>query len=124
MGYGMASNLRKQIPLSSTLFVYDVYRPLCDKFKIEFGGYGPIEIKGSIKETVEYAQVLVSSLPSLEAICEVYLDEATGVLAANPNPGRLVLDTSTMKQSSAAELAQQLAEAKAGFYVDAPVSVR
>jgi 3-hydroxyisobutyrate dehydrogenase len=124
MGYGMASNLRKKIPLSSTLFVYDVDRALCDKFKAEFSGHGPIETKESIKETVEYAQVLVSSLPSLEAVRDVYLDEASGVLAARPNSNRLIVETSTMEPSSATEVAQRLAEAKAGYYVDAPVSVR
>ncbi|OGE46975.1 hypothetical protein PENARI_c081G12066 [Penicillium arizonense] len=122
MGYGMASNLRKNIPLSSTLFVYDVDRAVCDKFKIEFSGHGPIETNESIKETVEYAHVLVSSLPSLGAVRDVYLDGATGVLAARPNPNRLIVETSTMETSSATEVAQKLAEAKAGYYVDAPVS--
>ncbi|KAJ5605309.1 hypothetical protein N7510_010463 [Penicillium lagena] len=122
MGYGMASNIRKKVPSSSTVFVYDVCRPQCEKFKNEFSGYGPIEIHDSVNKTVQKAQVLVSSLPSIEAAREVYLDAATGVLAASTNPDRLILETSTMEPSSAAEFAHKLAEAKVGFYVDAPVS--
>lgn len=109
--------------MSSTLSVYDVDCQLCDKFKIDFSVYRPIEINELIKATVEYAQVVVSSLPSLKAVYDVYLDEATGVFAARPDSNRLIVETSTMEPSSATEVTWKLAEAKARYYVDAPVSV-
>ncbi|EXJ89072.1 hypothetical protein A1O3_02136 [Capronia epimyces CBS 606.96] len=122
MGFGMASNIRKKIPSSSILYIYDVYQPTCDKFVAEFGQYGPIEITQSGKEVAANAQVLISSLPSLESVRTVYLDETTGVVAAPANPDRLLLECSTIESSVARELGEKLAAAKAGVYVDTPVS--
>jgi len=122
MGYGMASNVRKKIPSTSTLFIFDVYRPASEKFVAEHGELGPIVIAGSVKEATSTAKYVISSLPSTEIVRKVYLDETDGVLAAPADPERLILETSTVSSSTAKDLAGKLADAKAGIYVDTPVS--
>jgi len=124
MGYGMASNIRKKMPSTATFFIYDVYRPACDKFVAEYGQFGPITIAQSVKEATATANVVISSLPSTEIVRKVYLDETDGVLAAPADPERLILETSTVSSSTAKDIAGKLAAAKAGVYVDTPVSVR
>jgi len=122
MGYGMASNIRQKIPSSSVLYIYDVHRPACDKFVSEFRQFGPIFIAKSVKEAAANSKVLISSLPSIEAVRQVFLDEADGLIAAPADPERLILETSTNGSSLARELSTRLAEAQRGTFVDTPVS--
>jgi len=122
MGFGMASNIRQKISSSSVLYIYDVYRPTCDRFISEFGKFGPIEVTKSVKDAAVNSKVLISSLPSSEVLREVYLDEAKGLISAPADPERLILETSTIASSLARDLSEKLAAAKSGFYVDAPVS--
>jgi len=122
MGFGMASNIRQKIPSSSILYVYDVYTPTCDKFVSELSKFGPIEIAKSVKDAAANSKVLISSLPSTEAVRKVYFDEAEGVIAAPTDPNRLSLETSTIGSSLAREFSEKLAAAKSGTYIDAPIS--
>jgi len=122
MGYGMASNIRKKIPSSSVLYIYDVARPACDKFVSEFGQFGRIEIAQSVREAASNANVFISSLPSMEVVRKVYLDDGNGVLAAPTDPDRLLLESSTNETALAREISEKLAVASKGIYVDTPVS--
>jgi len=122
MGFGMASNIRQKMPSSSVLFIYDVYRPACDKFVSELSKFGPIEIAQSVKEAAANAKVLISSVRSTSDVRQVYLDDVVGVIAAPADPDRLILECSTIESSAAREVAEKLAAAKVGVYVDTPVS--
>ncbi|KAI9836023.1 MAG: hypothetical protein M1819_001634 [Sarea resinae] len=122
MGFGMASNIRQKMASSSVLFICDIHRPACDRFVSEFSQFGPIEIVPSAKEAAANAKVFISSLPSTAVIRKVYLDDADGVIAAPADPHRLILESSTTDVSSARGVAEQLAAAHAGCYVDTPVS--
>lgn len=122
MGFGMASNIRQKIPASSVLYVYDIFRPACEKFLSEFGHFGPIVIAESVVEVASNAKVLISSLPSSSVVRNVYLDETDGLIAATADPERLLLESSTIEMAFAQELAEKMAESGRGVYVDIPVS--
>ncbi|KAJ5779158.1 hypothetical protein N7457_006878 [Penicillium paradoxum] len=122
MGSGLARNLRQKIPSSSKLYIYDTNRAVCDKFVADFNECGPIEIVESPKEAAMHAKVVVSSLPSVEAVRAVYLSETDGCILAAPNANRLILETSTIEASVARELSVSLEAKGAGCYVDTPIS--
>uniref|UniRef100_A0A8H7NIM6 6-phosphogluconate dehydrogenase NADP-binding domain-containing protein n=1 Tax=Bionectria ochroleuca TaxID=29856 RepID=A0A8H7NIM6_BIOOC len=76
IGYGMASNLRKKIPASSTLRVLDLDQTIIQRLINEYGSYGKIEAASSAKDllTKVGAGVVLSSLPAGPHVRKVYLD--------------------------------------------------
>ncbi|KFY79212.1 hypothetical protein V499_01747 [Pseudogymnoascus sp. VKM F-103] len=122
MGYGMAMNIRKEIPNSSTLFITDVFRPSCEKFKAEFSSHGPIKILDSAREVAERALTIISIVPSANNVRQVYLDNEHGIIAAKANPDRLMLECSTIDVETARDVGETLVKANAGLYIDTPVS--
>lgn len=123
MGYGMAMNIRKKIPPTSTLFITDVFRPSCEKFHSEFSSHGAIEIVDSAREVAERAGIIISIVPAAKDVRQVYQDAQTGIIAASPNPERLMLECSTIDAETAKDVGEELGKANAGVYIDAPVSV-
>jgi 3-hydroxyisobutyrate dehydrogenase len=124
MGYGMASNLRKKMPSTFTLFIHDISEQVCHRFVSEFSQHGSIRIAHSAKHAAHAGACLfVSSLPSVAAVRNVYLDAADGLVGAPADPNRLILETSTIESSESQAIAETLSEAGAGRYLDAPVSV-
>lgn len=122
MGYGMASNIRKTIPSNSTLYVFDVYQPSCERFVHEFGSLGPIVVAGSAKDAVTESKVIVSMVPTAQNVREAYLDQKVGCVAAPEDPGRLFLECSTIDSASTREIGEVVRKSH-GHYVDSPVSV-
>jgi 3-hydroxyisobutyrate dehydrogenase-like beta-hydroxyacid dehydrogenase len=54
----------------------------------------------------------------------VYLDEKTGVIAANPGSGnKLFFEMSTIEASITREVGKQIMDAGFGTYFDSPISV-
>lgn len=123
MGYAMASNIRKKMPSSSTLFVNDINPSACERFKAEFGSFGPVEIVSTAREAVENSKFLVSIVPGAVDVKKVYLDEDTGVIASKADPERIMCECSTIDVKSTREVGEKLQERGSGTYVDTPVSV-
>lgn len=92
IGYGMASNLRKKLPPSTTLYVFDINQEVIQRLVTEFGSYGKIEVASSAKELANSVGTLLSSLPAGPHVTKVYLDSENGVIAANKNPDRLLIE--------------------------------
>lgn len=124
MGYGMASNIRQKISPQAKLYIYDVFQPTIDRFKTEFQSYGPIQAVQSPREAAESCSIIISIVPGADDVRQVYLDQSTGVIAAQLNPERLILECSTIDSKSSREVGQKLQSAGAGTYIDTPVSVR
>lgn len=124
MGYAMASNIRKKMPSSSTLYVYDVYRPSCERFASEYSATGPIVISDSVRDAAARAKTIVSIVPTADNVRQVFLDPVTGLVAAPPYPDRLILECSTIDAASARQVGATLAVSQHGHYIDTPVSVR
>ncbi|KAK6376231.1 hypothetical protein LTS17_007482 [Exophiala oligosperma] len=122
MGYAMAGNIRKKIPATSTLFIYDVHRPSCERFVSEYEAIGPVVITGSVKDLAITSEVVVSIVPTADNVRQVYLDQQNGLSAAPKNPQRLILECSTIESASTREIGETLKASGHGHYVDSPVS--
>ncbi|KAH8587003.1 3-hydroxyisobutyrate dehydrogenase-like protein [Bisporella sp. PMI_857] len=122
MGYEMAKNVRQKIPRESTLFIQDVNKDACEKFAAECISIGRIEIVGNAREVADAASVIISIVPAASHVKSVYLDAATGVIAAKGSAERLILECSTIDCETAREVGGRLSGAGAGTYVDTPVS--
>lgn len=53
MGYPMATQLRRKLPKSTSLIIYDVNRSPLDRFFEENRAFGPIQIATSSKEVCD-----------------------------------------------------------------------
>ncbi|KAJ5363605.1 uncharacterized protein N7496_009318 [Penicillium cataractarum] len=122
MGFGMAGNIRQKMQASATLYVFDINLEACEGFTAKFDQFGPIEIAKSVKEAARNAKVLISSLPSADAVREAYLGDTDCCIRTTRNLERLILDTSTIEPSTARELAKNVSETGVGYYVDTPLS--
>jgi 3-hydroxyisobutyrate dehydrogenase-like beta-hydroxyacid dehydrogenase len=122
MGYAMAANVRKKMNQSSTLYINDINASACSRFKAEYSACGPIEIVATAREAAENAKVLISIVPGGNDVRKVFLDEKDGVIAANKNEERMILECSTIDVNTTKEVGQKLKEAGTGTYIDAPVS--
>jgi 3-hydroxyisobutyrate dehydrogenase-like beta-hydroxyacid dehydrogenase len=123
MGYEMAKNVRQKMPSESTLFINDVAQAQCEKFVKDFQSLGAIEIVKTAREIAENSSIIVSIVPAATHVQDVYINDKTGVIAATPNPNRLILECSTIDSETAIELGTALKAAEAGTYIDTPVSV-
>ena len=123
MGYAMASNIRKKIASTSTVYVYDISRNSCERFASTYGESGPIVICDSVKDAAQSAKVVISIVPTAENVRQVYLDQHSGLVAARKDADRLILECSTIDSASTREVGEQLRGSENGFYVDVPVSV-
>jgi 3-hydroxyisobutyrate/3-hydroxypropionate dehydrogenase len=123
MGYGMATNIRKKMSKSSTMFVNDVNSEACQNFANELKSHGPIEIVATAKEAATRSPVLVSIVPAAQHVRQLYLDKENGVIAAPPRKDRLILESSTIDSDTHREVGKAIREAGVGSYYDAPVSV-
>lgn len=123
MGYGMASNLRKKMHKEKVLYIYDINFLACKKFKMEFEGYGSIEITGNAKDTAEHSIGVVSILPSAAVVRETFLNKTTGLVAAGKDEGRILLECSTIDSISTQDIGTDVMAQASGVYVDGPVSV-
>ena len=118
----MASNLRRKLPSSAVFHVYDVSAEACQRFVEEYSSYGEIKVAISSKDLANGCSTLLSSLPSTAIVRKVYLDTESGVIAANGDADRLMLEASTIDIEATQEVGQTLMEAGLGHFVDATVS--
>lgn len=122
MGFQMAGNVRKQMPPSATLHVFDVVSAACERFVETFSSFGAITIANSSKEVAEKSRTLISMVPNGDNARTVYLDQEKGVIAATKNPERLMLECSTIEVKVTQDIGKEIMDAGLGVYVDTPVS--
>lgn len=119
----MAANIRRKMPKSDTLYVFDIFRPACTNFVEEFSSFGPVEIVDSPREAAEGAETVISMVPGPREVEKVYLDASDGIVAASNATHRLLIECSTIDTPTARKVANAIKDAGRGVYVDAPVSV-
>ena len=122
IGYGMASNLRRKLPPSTTLYIYDINQDVIQRFISEFSSLGKVQAATSPKEVAFKAGTILSSLPAGPHVRKVYLDPKDGVIAATQAPNRLMIECSTMEIESTQEVGKTIIDAGLGTFVDATVS--
>lgn len=109
MGAGMAANLAKA---GVRVLAYDLVPAALDKAKAS-----GCEVAAGAAEAVREAQTVITMLPAGSHVRAVY----QGEVAANAQPGALLIDCSTIDVESARVVAKDLGER--GFrFADAPVS--
>jgi 3-hydroxyisobutyrate dehydrogenase len=118
----MASNLRKKLPADTILYIFDINPETIQRLKHEFGKYGKIEVASSPKDMANKVGTLLSSLPADPHVKKVYLDEKDGVIAANKNPNRLIIECSTIQIEFTQEVGKKIMNAGQGAFADATVS--
>lgn len=123
MGYAMASNTRKKMHESATLYINDINASARSRFKDEYSTHGPIEIVPTAREAAENAKVVISIVPGARVVKQVYLDDTDGVIAAERDEERVLCECSTIDVKSTKEVGEKLRERGLGTYVDTPVSV-
>lgn len=123
MGYHMASNIRKKIPATATLHIYDVNKAACERFATEHAKTGPIVIASSVKAAATDSTVVISIVSTADQVRQVYLDEREGLIAGSKNSDRLILECSTIDSASTAEIGKLVRASQYGCYIDSPVSV-
>ncbi|KAL2105883.1 hypothetical protein VUR80DRAFT_7599 [Thermomyces stellatus] len=122
IGYGMASNLRKKLPASTVLYVFDTNPSTIERLINELGSHGRIEAAPSPKELASLAGTVLSSLPAGPNVRQAYLDRDSGVVAAAKNADRLLIECSTIEVESTQEIGRTIIDAGVGTFVDATVS--
>jgi len=120
MGYAMASNLRKKLPPSTALYINDINASVLTRFVDQYSSYGPIVPVTTAREAAAHSKVLISIVPGAQDVKAVYLDEETGVIAADKDEERIMLECSTIDVESTKEVGRRLGGM--GVYIDAPVS--
>lgn len=123
IGHGIASNLRKKLPATTTVHINDVSDSICQTFKESYSQYGQVVIHSSPKSLMESGRpdVLLSSLPSTAIVRKVYLDRETGINAAAIQNRCLMIECSTIDIDDTIEIGQTMMQGNSTF-VDATVS--
>ncbi|EME47968.1 hypothetical protein DOTSEDRAFT_69785 [Dothistroma septosporum NZE10] len=125
MGYGMASNIRRNMSTSAILYINDPNADACKKFILENSNIGPVEPVATAMEAAKKATIIITMVPRPEHVREIYLDASTGVLAAaaHGNLSNLMcIESSTIDPATTRSVGKALTEAGVGTYIDAPVS--
>lgn len=125
MGYGMASNIRRNMSPSATLYINDPNPDACKSFILENSNVGPVEPVSTAMEAAKKATVIITMLPRSEHVNDIYLDASTGVLAAASHShlsNLMCIDSSTIDPGTTRAVGAALTEAGVGTYIDAPVS--
>lgn len=123
MGYNMAGNVRRKMSPTGTLFIHDVVRSACEKFKEEFGELGPVEIIDTAKAGVDQSETLITVVPRGVNVQEIYLQGSGAVINATKKPQRLIFECSTIDVKTTREVGEKVRQAGIGRYFDSPVSV-
>ena len=131
MGYAMATNVRKKLEKSCDMYVYDINREACERFKkeSEAASLGRVEVASSAKDVAQHAMTIISMIPAGKHVRETYLDNQNGVAAAldpanaETDKQRVYVECSTIDIETARDVGTKLKEMGMGTYVDCPVSV-
>jgi len=92
MGYPMAVQLRRKIPPTSKLCIFDVNEVVLHQFANETGEYGPIKVASNSREVAELSDFIISIVPEGTHVRTVYLEPEVGMLAAEDTSGKLFID--------------------------------
>jgi hypothetical protein len=111
MGYAMALNVRRKIPSSSKLYIYDISKSALEKFAQEIGSSGNVIIASSSKDVVDHAVLdslsLADSRTLLSLCCRKVHTSSLHSLPRKP-AALLPLPSPRNCSSTAAQLTQQL----------------
>ncbi|GAQ45196.1 hypothetical protein AtubIFM55763_006659 [Aspergillus tubingensis] len=70
----IAQNVRKSMPSTGRLYIFDVFRSSCERFQTEMEGISAVVVD-SAREAVEQAPMVISIVPNAADVRQLYLDE-------------------------------------------------
>jgi 3-hydroxyisobutyrate/3-hydroxypropionate dehydrogenase len=124
MGYGMALNLRRKLPPSTTLLLCEINTTRRDHFveQCENEGLGKLEVIQSPREIGgrEDVGVVVTMLPKAQHVEGVFLGE-DGLLAGGQGRDRFFIECSSINTEASTKLAEKVIS-NGDAFIDAPVS--
>lgn len=82
----MARNVRKSVPSTGRLYIFDVFRSACERSQTEMEGTGAVVVIDSAREAVEQAPTVIPIVPNAADVRQVYLNEENKVIAARRIP--------------------------------------
>ncbi|KAG5735498.1 hypothetical protein E4T56_gene11142 [Termitomyces sp. T112] len=126
MGYPMAAQLRRKLPASSQLFIFDIDDSVLNRFTQEMSGEWSVSVLRSAKEISEQSDFIITIVPEGSHVREVYLNPEVGLLAAHDISGKIFVDCSTIDPSTSLVIGEAVSSSAPlsttpRFY-DAPVS--
>ncbi|KAH8681086.1 3-hydroxyisobutyrate dehydrogenase [Xylariales sp. PMI_506] len=123
MGYQMAKNLQAKLAPSDSVRIFDLnkdaVRRLAEEMNTSQAGGAAVEVAQSVNEAAKDSDVVITCLPEPSHVKGVFSEILTPDL---PKKARIYIDSSTIDPSSSREVAEQVASAKQGQFVDAPMS--
>ncbi|CAK7236646.1 hypothetical protein SBRCBS47491_009709 [Sporothrix bragantina] len=122
IGFPMAVAVRRALDKKHTLYVFDVYKPSCERFKEQNCEFGPIEILKTPRDIATKASAVISMVPGPPEVKQIFLDKSTGMIGAPESSDRLFLECSTIDTETARFVSAEVEKARRGTYIDAPVS--
>jgi len=105
MGFPMAFQLRKKMPRSCMLTIYDidpvVSRRFVDAIQREIGSEGTedevkVAVANNAREVAEKSDCVITIVPEGAHVRDVFLTPVTGILTANDLSGKIFIDCSTI----------------------------
>ncbi|KAL5528337.1 hypothetical protein ACEPAF_7473 [Sanghuangporus sanghuang] len=124
MGWWMSLNLRKALPKSTKLFIYDIIPSILDNFaeNAKIYGLGEVVICNSSREVAINSDVTFSIVPEGKHVREVFFGEKTGVLTG-PVDDKTFVDCSTIDPATSRAVAEAIPKnSPSAHFYDAPVS--
>jgi 3-hydroxyisobutyrate dehydrogenase-like beta-hydroxyacid dehydrogenase len=108
MGYPMATQLRRKLPSSTPLSIFDLDKAVLQRFVQEYERFGEVHIAASSREVAERAvslytvfcrclcsdwtqECIITIVPEGSHVRAVYLTPGTGLLATD-TAGKLFID--------------------------------
>ncbi|KAI1874916.1 uncharacterized protein JN550_002345 [Neoarthrinium moseri] len=123
MGYQMAKNLQAKLPPSDSIRIFDLnadaVQRLAEEMKASTAGGAVVEIAKSVNEAASDSDTVITCLPEPSHVKGVFSQILTPDL---PKKDRIYIDCSTIDPSSSRQVAEQVASAGQGQFVDAPMS--
>ncbi|KAI1176715.1 NAD binding domain of 6-phosphogluconate dehydrogenase-domain-containing protein [Nemania sp. FL0916] len=123
MGYQMAKNLQSKLSPSDSVRLFDINKDamhrLAEDIQTSQVGGAAVELAENVSKVAKDADTVITVLPEPAHIQGVYSEILKSNLSQRE---RVFIDSSTIDPSSSREVAKWVSDAKAGQFVDAPMS--
>ncbi|KAL5528340.1 hypothetical protein ACEPAF_7476 [Sanghuangporus sanghuang] len=124
MGWWMALNLRRALPTSTKLCIYDIVPTILENFEDSATTHdlGEVVICKDTREVAANSDITISIVPEGKQVREVFFDENSGILTG-PLGDKTFVDCSTIDPATSRAVAEAISKnSPSACFYDAPVS--
>ncbi|PFH61932.1 hypothetical protein XA68_15805 [Ophiocordyceps unilateralis] len=120
MGFQMAKNLQSKLGSNDSIAVFDINADAMKQLQVNAtSGGASLVLASSAFDASKDADTVITVLPEPQHVQSVYSSILTSSL---PVRDRVFIDTSTIDPSTSRQVAETVAAARQGIFVDAPMS--